>query len=1009
MASSGQVPCTLFPAAADWDPNASSTQPDPNALVLVNQPNLQVMSPNEGPMPQVAMKTTTTSIMFHSAQEVPVPEDSISYHGSSSMLKAVENDEPEDRRVRRRTSPVGSALTSKQPDSPHTVAMKNEIAQKDASIALLRQQLMGVQSLAMSELQAQRNAFGGAITIYENKAREIARTEVEQAKHGLSVDYSAEISQLRLLESQSQSEHEAQLLLTQNQIIDQMHDKVRFMDLLNEENYLNQEIQSEAEGRSRISNEENSELQSQIDALNAELARLKPSTTTSTGVTNHPANSDRENLFTFKGASSILGGTTVHSDLNKVPVFNTSDEQGVFPRASTDGLASDTAIPKDLTGPSMADNSQATSDNPMNQLMDELNLLRKANEKMEHEMKYMQWIMGQNTASAANPADSEHFDIGEGENEDEHDQSFTSAHEMIKEESPPRPNAITSDMTVQKSTMYRDARPETKADSAGGNEPVPSSALPRAAPDAGKPAVGSDGQDHVPDKRVGSTDDSLPRGTHPHGKSLPNVSLPTTVSSPVFVSPQPCGAGAEGESSVPVYKQKIKEADSIAFDPLPHIKDLRFWKIKSYKKIAAASGRGALGMQWAKKAEEVSSIEDLASDGPGMENFSAIIASALLSLISGELKRKVTMMEEKLMAEGQLLNGRQLLFLVFQEYKRNPVEVGMTEFRDLQNLRLKGENLRAFIDEWDMCLDGMVTQPTPAVKETLFEDQIRQCRHFETTFELYVTKCTHDGLERGYATLREWVLAYLERRKQQRITDQASRQNGNAHSSVQPNKSSPLTSGANQSSPLKSGANRQPGDCWQMRDNGKCSRGAKCPFAASHERLQKAFSQRPGSARRSPSKGKGKGKSRSPSRKPSRDRSTPDGKGKGKPNSSKGKSRGTPRDGFRGKIMDGVYTSTSTRESSRGKSPSGNRDRQPCKFHIRGCCSKGTECDDWHIPDCRFYKLGKCAANPCVFLHRNDNGNVVNTSAKPSPKEQPKRRAKAKAKADVAFGSLPLE
>ena len=108
------------------------------------------------------------------------------------------------------------------------------------------------------------------------------------------------------------------------------------------------------------------------------------------------------------------------------------------------------------------------------------------------------------------------------------------------------------------------------------------------------------------------------------------------------------------------------------------------------------------------------------------------------------------------------------------------------------------------MDEWDMCLDGMVTQPSPAVKETLFEDQIRQCRHFETTFELYVTKCTHDGLERGYATLREWVLAYLERRKQQRITYQVSRQSGNAHGGVN----------ARKSSPLPSGANRKPGDCF---------------------------------------------------------------------------------------------------------------------------------------------------------------------------------------------------
>ena len=82
------------------------------------------------------------------------------------------------------------------------------------------------------------------------------------------------------------------------------------------------------------------------------------------------------------------------------------------------------------------------------------------------------------------------------------------------------------------------------------------------------------------------------------------------------------------------------------------------------------------------------------------------LASALMKLISGELKRKVMIIEEQKMAAGTLANGRRLLFLIYQQYRRNAVEVGMTEFRDLQNLRIRGDNLKAFIDEWDACLYG---------------------------------------------------------------------------------------------------------------------------------------------------------------------------------------------------------------------------------------------------------------------------------------------------------------
>ena len=201
MATSGSVPFTLNPATPDWEPNMFSTGPDPNASSLVEYPNLQVMSPNQGQMPQVAMQTTTTtSIMFQQAQEVPVPEDCLSYNGLGNPILAVDHNEPEDRRVRRKTSPESTGLQPSQPDSPQKVALRNELASKDANIALLRQQLLGVQSLAMSELQAQRNAFGGAVTLYESKAREIARNEVEEATDGLSRDYSTEIAQLRLLE-----------------------------------------------------------------------------------------------------------------------------------------------------------------------------------------------------------------------------------------------------------------------------------------------------------------------------------------------------------------------------------------------------------------------------------------------------------------------------------------------------------------------------------------------------------------------------------------------------------------------------------------------------------------------------------------------------------------------------------------------------------------------------------------------------------------------------------------
>ena len=43
------------------------------------------------------------------------------------------------------------------------------------------------------------------------------------------------------------------------------------------------------------------------------------------------------------------------------------------------------------------------------------------------------------------------------------------------------------------------------------------------------------------------------------------------------------------------------------------------------------------------------------------------------------------------------------------------------------------------------------------------------------------------------------------------------------------------------------------------------------------------------------------------------------------------------------------------KRSFRGRSPSGNTNRQPCKNFLKGACTK-LPCEFWHPPECQFYK-----------------------------------------------------
>ena len=112
---------------------------------------------------------------------------------------------------------------------------------------------------------------------------------------------------------------------------------------------------------------------------------------------------------------------------------------------------------------------------------------------------------------------------------------------------------------------------------------------------------------------------------------------------------------------------------------------------------------------------------------------------------------------------------------------------------------------------------------------------------------------------------------------------------------------------------------RSLGDCWQWESNGQCSRGDDCSFR--HDPNKRAKSTQP-----------------NPS-----------------PSSS---------------TQQNVKNASRTR-SPRGKSPSGEMARLPCKDHLKGTCTNPF-CEKWHPPECLFYKTktGCRFGEKCSYAHR---------------------------------------
>ena len=62
--------------------------------------------------------------------------------------------------------------------------------------------------------------------------------------------------------------------------------------------------------------------------------------------------------------------------------------------------------------------------------------------------------------------------------------------------------------------------------------------------------------------------------------------------------------------------------------------------------------------------------------------------------------------------------------------------------------------------------------------------------------------------------------------------------------------------------------------------------------------------------------------------------------------------------------------SESRKRSVRGRSQTGRTLRQPCKYYLKGTCSRSL-CESWHLRECQFYKTksGCKAGDKCLFPH----------------------------------------
>ena len=66
--------------------------------------------------------------------------------------------------------------------------------------------------------------------------------------------------------------------------------------------------------------------------------------------------------------------------------------------------------------------------------------------------------------------------------------------------------------------------------------------------------------------------------------------------------------------------------------------------------------------------------------------------------------------------------------MVYQHYRISETEGAVLDFRDLMEVKLRGDDLRRFMNDWEMTLTGMKKVPDETVLESMFRVQTRAPR-----------------------------------------------------------------------------------------------------------------------------------------------------------------------------------------------------------------------------------------------------------------------------------------
>ena len=160
-------------------------------------------------------------------------------------------------------------------------------------------------------------------------------------------------------------------------------------------------------------------------------------------------------------------------------------------------------------------------------------------------------------------------------------------------------------------------------------------------------------------------------------------------------------SGGDSSKNYGADQQRLQISD-LHFDKFPTPATFACWKIRFKTEVCTCSQFPTEAMQWIKEVELVDSVDDLRSSSsirsismPDFEVLDARIASALNKIIhNSHFKRKISLEEQKAQKEDRFLRGRQIAYLIYEQFRVTGTDSSVENYTDLFTIALRNDDIQ---------------------------------------------------------------------------------------------------------------------------------------------------------------------------------------------------------------------------------------------------------------------------------------------------------------------------